>query len=167
MKKVFSYIAILMCIIIFGGCNALNRTPLTVTFTDISGALSTDHTIKITVGEEKDYENYYLDILVKADKLVNLTIFQEFSKDEQKQTISVGSEFVSLDEYKIFNMEEEQTDSMVGYADVLATTLVINSSADATLTFLAVVGENNNGSFNQIAKASKEYVLTVKAHTQN
>ena len=149
------------------GCEMRERTPLTVTFIDVSGALSTDHTIKISFAEEKDYEDYYIDILVKCDTDdVELTIFQEFASEEDKIKIILGKDggYVSLDEYKLFNMEEEQTDSMVGYVDALTTNLVVNSSKDATLTFLAVVGEKEQNNFKQIGAVSKEYTLNVKKH---
>ena len=167
MKKVCLYLFLTLCLILIMGCEMGERKPLTVTFMDVSGALSTDHTIKISFAEEKDYEEYYVDILVRCDTDdVELTLFQEFAKDEDKIKINIGtnSGFVSLDEYKIFNMEEEQTDSMVGYVDALTTNLVVNSSKDATLTLLAVVGEKENGKFKQVAEVSKEYTLNVKKH---
>lgn len=165
MKKyiVFS----LMCLsFMFAGCEMPKRQPLTVTFIDVSGALSTDHTIKISFAEEKDYEDYYIDILVKSDKNVELTLFQEFANDQDKikLNLTANGEYVSLDEYKLFNVEEEQTDSMVGYSDALVTNLVVNSNKDATLTFLAIIGEKKNEKFNKIAEVSKEYSLKVLKH---
>ncbi len=141
------------------------RQPLTVTFVDVSSALSTDHTINIKFSDEKDFEGKYVDILVKSDTDgVVLTLFQEFSSDKDKVSINLDKTtgFVSLDEYKIFNLENEQTDSMVGYGNVLTTNLVINSNKDATLTFLAVVGDKENGEFKKTAEVSKKYTLNVK-----
>lgn len=167
MKKLSLFMAICACFVFLTGCEIPERKPITVTFIDVSGALSTDHTIKISFAEEKDYEDYYIDILVRADKNVELTIFQEFASNEDKVGLNlIGGEYISLDEYKLFNVEEEQTDSMVGYSDALVTNLVINSNKDATLTFLAVVGEMNNGSFKQIAEVSEEYTLNVLKHTK-
>ena len=138
MKKLSLFMLICAFFMVFGGCDMSNRKPLTVTFIDVSGALSSDHTIKISFAEEKDYEDYFIDILVKADREVELTFFQEYASDEDKITLNVGNKYVSLDEYKLFNLEEEQQDSMVGYADALVTNLVVNSSDDAVLTFLAI-----------------------------
>ena len=56
---------------------------------------------------------------------------------------------------------------MVSYGDVLVTYLVVNSSNDANITFLAVIGEEENGSFKKIGEASKEYELHVLKHIQN
>lgn len=153
---------IFVCIGVFCGCSEGN--PLSVTFVDVSGAMSADHTISIKFGEEDAYKNKYIDILVKSEDDVELTLFQEFATDKDKVTLvlskSVG--FVSLDEYKLFNMEKEQTDSMVGYGDVLATNLVVNSNKETTLTFLAVVGDKENGEFKQTSLVSKEYTLKVR-----
>lgn len=167
MKKiVIYYLTVIMCVCVFSACQMRERAPLTVTFYDVSSAMSSDHTIKIQFAEEKDYEDYFVDILVKSDvKDIELTIFQEFSDKNDKTTIKIdaANKYISLDEYKIFNLESEQTDSMVGYSDVLQTTIVINSSKDATLTLLAIVGEKDGENFNQIAKVSNEYVLKVKS----
>lgn len=163
--KVSSFIAIILSAMFFVGCDLTDRQPLTVTFIDVSGAMSADHTISIKFSEEKDYEDYYVDILVKSDTdNVTLTMFQEFAKDDDKVNINLDNDgnFVSLDEYKLFNLENEQTDSMVGYGDVLSTTLVVNSNKDATLTFLAVIGEKNNGEFKQVREVSKKYTLRVR-----
>ena len=84
----------------------------------------------------------------------------------QNLNITKDNGYVSLDEYKLFNLQKEQTDSMVGYADVLSTTLVVNSNKDATLTFLAIIGENKDGEFNKIGEVSKEYTLNVKKHEE-
>ena len=141
------------------------RVPYTVTFIDVSSALSTDHTISIKFSEEKDFEEKYVDILVKSDTDgVELTLFQEFAKDKQKIYLNLdkSSGYVSLDEYKLFNLQKEQTDSMVGYVDVLATTLVVNSNKDAKITFLAVIGEKDDTGFKRIGEVSKEYELNVK-----
>lgn len=167
MKRICVYLFIILCLILVMGCEMIRRNPLTVTFIDVSGALSTDHTIKISFAEEKDYADYYIDILVKCDTDdVELTLFQEFARNQGKIKISIGKEsgYVSLDEYKLFNMEEEQTDSMVGYGDVLTTNLVVNSSKDATLTFLAVVGEKGENGFKRLNEVSREYTLNVKKH---
>ena len=166
MKKIaIYYLTVIMCACVFSACQMRKRAPLTITFYDVSSAMSTDHTIKIQFAEEKDYEDYYVDILLKSDTNdVELTIFKELSDKNDKTTIKIdnANKYISLDEYKIFNLESEQTDSMVGYADVLQTTIVINASKDATLTLLAVVGEKDGENFNQIAKVSNEYVLKVK-----
>ena len=159
MKKIFLIIMLVFCVSCTIGCQQNQRTPLTVTFIDVSGANSADHTIKISFAEEKDYEDYYVDILVKSSIETNLVIFQEFAKEEDKVSLSVGKEYISLDEHKVFNLEQEQTDSMVGYGDALQTTIVVNSSKDATLTFLAVIGEKQEGQFKQIGIVSKEYTL--------
>ena len=166
MKKLSLVIVICACLVFIDGCEFPERKPLTVTFIDISGALSTDHTIKISFAEEKDYENYYVDILVKSDTNVELTLYQEFATAEDKIKLNLTSngEYISLDEYKLFNLEEEQTDSMVGYSDALVTNLVVNASNNATLTFLAVIGEKDNGNFKHIGEVSKEYILSVKKH---
>lgn len=156
---------IFVCIGIFCGCSVVERSPLSVTFVDVSGAMSADHTISIKFGDEDDYKDKYIDILVKSDDdNVELTLFQEFASDDDKVvlTLSKSSGFVSLDEYKLFNMENEQTDSMVGYGDVLATNLVVNSNKETTLTFLAVIGDKENGVFKQSAIVSKEYTLKVR-----
>jgi len=168
MQKIGLVIIFVFCFSFCVGCQNDTRTPLTVTFIDISGAMSTDHTIKISFAEEIDYEDYYIDILVKTnDQDVELTLFQEFASDEDKIKISLNKAdgYISLDEYKLFNMEEEQTDSMVGYGDALATILVVNSNKDATLTFIAVIGEKDNGNFKKIGEASQEYTLEVLKHT--
>ena len=160
---------IFMCLMI-SGCQVSSRQPLTVTFIDVSGAMSTDHTISIKFSEEKDYQNYYVDILVKSDTDdVELTIYQEFAKDDEKVKLNLNKQigYISLDEYKLFNLENEQTDSMVGYADVLSTTLVINSNKDATLTFLAIIGEKKDGEFNKIGEVSKEYTLKVRTNEKS
>ena len=168
MKKVCFYLFLTLCLILSMGCDAVNRKPLTVTFIDVSGALSTDHTVKISFAEEKDYEDYFVDILIKSDTDVELTIFKEFSRDEDKVKLSLKANggYVSLDEHKLFNLEEEQTDSMVGYGDALMTTLVINASKDANITMLAVIGENKGDGFSQIGAISKEYTLSVKKHIE-
>lgn len=150
---------------IFSGCDKSNKDKLSVTFIDISGALSSDHTINIKFGEEKDYEDKYIDILVKTDTDgVILTLFQEFAKQEDKIKLCLDKSmgYVSLDEYKLFNLEQEQTDTMVGYGDVLTTNMVINSNKDATLTFLAVLGDKDGDSFKQSKIISKEYTLKVR-----
>ena len=163
-KNCFCLILLCFCLM-FSGCLPLKRQPITITFTDISGALSVDHTVKISFAEEKDYNSFYVDILVKADREVELTLFQEFAKEEDKVTLKVNNNFVSLDEYKLFNLQKEQANSMVGYGDVLVTTLVINSSEDANLTLLAVIGESSEGQFKKVAEVSKEYKLKVLKHT--
>lgn len=162
-EKFCVFSLIFVCIGIFCGCSDGN--PLSVTFVDVSGAMSADHTISIKFGDEDDYKDKYIDILVKCeDNDVVLTLFQEFASDNDKVTLflSKSTGFVSLDEYKLFNMEKEQTDSMVGYGDVLATNLVVNSNKETTLTFLAVVGDKENGDFKQTALVSKEYTLKVR-----
>ncbi len=166
MKRVCFYLFLTLCLILAMGCDAIERKPLTVTFIDVSGALSTDHTIKISFAEEKDYEDYFVDILIKSDTDVELTIFQEFASEEDKVKLSLTANggYISLDEYKLFNLEEEQTDSMVGYGDALMTTLVINASNDAVVTLMAVVGEKDGGNFKQIGIVSNEYSLGVKKH---
>ena len=168
MKKILGFVLLFMVLILCGGCNLPQRQPLTVTFIDVSGAMSTDHTIKVSFAEEKDYEEKFIDILVKADRDVELTLFQQFAKDNDKIVLNITKDmgYVSLDEYKLFNLEEVQTDSMVGYGDALETTLVVNSNKDATLTFLAVLGEKEDGNFKQIREVSKEYVLQVKEKTE-
>lgn len=169
-KKICVFALILVCICIFCGCSINERTPLSVTFVDVSGAMSADHTIAIKFGEEDNYKDKYIDILVKSDNDdVELTLFQEFASDNDKITLTLNKStgFVSLDEYKLFNMEKEQTDSMVGYGEVLATNLVVNSNKEATLTFLAVVGDRENGEFKQTALVSKEYTLKVRKKAKN
>lgn len=156
--------------ITFCACSSQTRIPLTVTFVDVSGALSADHTISIKFSDEKDFEEKYIDILIKSDTDdVELTLFQEFASDEDKVTISLSKStgYVSLDEYKLFNLEKEQTDSMVGYGDALATTIVVNSNKDASLTFLAIIGEKQDGEFKKIGEVSKEYTLKVKQKQNN
>ena len=167
-KKTINFILIIS-LFLFSACQSITRQPLTVTFIDISGAMSTDHTITIKFSEEKDYEDYYIDILVKSDTdEVELTIFQEFAKDDEKIKLSLSKDdgYISLDEYKLFNLEKEQTDSMVGYGDVLTTTLVVNSNRDATLIFLGVIGEKSGEEFDKVAEVSKEYTLSVKKKVQ-
>ena len=163
MKKLLLFALLFISLVICGGCDMSTREPLTVTFIDVSGAMSTDHTIKVSFADEKDYEEKYVDILVKADRDVELTLFQQFAKDNDKIVLNITKDmgYVSLDEYKLFNLEEVQTDSMVGYGDALETTLVVNSNKDATLTFLAVLGEKEEGNFKQIREVSKEYTLNV------
>lgn len=153
--------------VIMTGCGLQNRLPLTVTFVDISGALSADHTIQIKVGEEENFKDKYFDILIKSDTNVKLTIYKEFSASEDKINLSLNKNdgYVSLDEYKIFNLQKEQGDSMVGYGDVLTTNLVINSDKDASLTLIAKVGDKKDGKFEEIAQISKEYTLKVKKKT--
>ena len=168
MKKICVCLVICAFCIFMAGCEVEKRKPITVTFIDVSGALSTDHTIKIAFAEEKDYENYFIDILVKSDTDLKLVLFQEFSsKDDRVEVdLKANGEYVSLAKYKLFNLEEEQTESMVGYKDALTTNLVVNSSKDANLTFLAVVGENKDGEFKQVGKVSKEYSLAVLKHIE-
>ena len=173
MVKVIKNIGIIIligfCTIMFSACTS-ERTPLSVTFIDVSGAMSTDHTINIKFSQEDDYKDKYVDILVKSDTDgVELTLFKEFSSDDDKIKIKLDkiTGYVSLDEYKLFNLEKEQTDSMVGYGDVLATNLVVNSNKEATLTFLAILGEKENGEFKTISEISKTYTLKVLKHTQN
>ena len=164
-RCIFVFMISVFAGLILSACDDLSRNPLTVTFIDVSGAMSTDHTIKIQFAEEDDYKDYYIDILVKSDTDdVKLTLFQEFAKDDDKVNLNVGSEYISLDEYKLFNMEKEQTDSMVGYGDVLSTTLVVNSNKDATLTFLGIIGEKKDGEFSKVGEVSREYTLNVKKH---
>lgn len=168
LKVLFMLFAI-CCVIFSCGCSS-SRTPLSVTFIDVSGAMSADHTINIKFSEEKDYKEKYVDILVKSDTDgVELTLFQEFASDDDKIKLKLDKStgYVSLDEYKLFNLEKEQTDSMVGYGDVLATNLVVNSNKEATLTFLAILGEKENGEFKTISEISKTYTLKVLKHTQN
>lgn len=164
-----SFVVLIMSFVLFlTACSQVDRAPLTVTFIDISGAMSADHTISIKFAEEKFYEGKFVDILVKSDTDgVVLTLFQEFSSEEDKVVINLEkSIYVSLDEYKLFKLENEQTDSMVGYGDALATNLVINSNKDATITFWAVVGDKENGNFKQTGLASNEYTLKVKKKTE-
>lgn len=160
------YVLVVILVAMLTACDVVDRKPLTVTFIDVSGAMSADHTISIKFSEEKDYEDYYIDILVKTDTNdVTLTIFQEFASDDDKVTLNldVDDGYISLDEYKLFNLEQEQTDSMVGYGDVLSTTLVVNSSREATLTFLAVIGEKDeDDGFKKVGEVSKEYTLKVR-----
>lgn len=165
MKKISFLVFILFSSFSFFACESIERKPLTVTFVDISGAMSTDHTIKISFAEEKDYENYYVDILVKADKEVELTLYQEFASEKDKTTLTVSNSYISLDEYKLFNLQKEQVDSMTNYSDALATNLVINSDKDATITLLAVIGEEQDGKFKQKNVISQEYKLNVLKHT--
>lgn len=168
-KNIGIIILICFCTIMFSACTS-ERTPLSVTFIDVSGAMSTDHTINIKFSQEDDYKDKYVDILVKSDTDgVELTLFKEFSSDDDKVKIKLDkiTGYVSLDEYKLFNLEKEQTDSMVGYGDVLATNLVVNSNKEATLTFLAILGEKENGEFKTISEISKTYTLKVLKHTQN
>lgn len=164
MKRVYFLLFLICFCFIFSGCELTKRQPLTVTFIDISGAMSTDHTIKISFTEEKEYEEYYIDILVKANKNTQLTLYREFASKEEKITLNVGENYVSLDEYNLFNLKQEHNDSMVGYGNVLATNLVINSSENAKVTFIAVIGEKKDGNFNQIAAVSNEYNLQVLKH---
>lgn len=168
MKNILGFILLFITIILCGGCNLPQRQPLTVTFIDVSGAMSADHTIKVSFADEKDYEEKFVDILVKADKDVELTLFQQFSKDNEEVVLNLTKDmgYVSLDEYKLFNLEEVQTDSMVGYGDALETTLVVNSNKNATLTFLAILGEKEEGKFKKIGVVSKEYTLQVKEKTE-
>ena len=166
------FAVILICAFSFFliSCEKATRTPLTVTFIDVSGAMSEDHTIAIKFSEEKQYEDYYIDILVKTDTDdVTLTLFQEFAQDDDKVNIHLNKEdgYISLDEFKIFNLEKEQTDSMVGYGDVLAPTLVVNSNREATLTFLAIIGEKKDNKFEKVGEVSKEYTLKVRKKTQD
>ena len=166
-KNVF---LLIISLFLFSACEVVDRKPLTVTFIDVSGAMSADHTITIRFSEEKDYNDYYVDILVKSDTDdVELTLFQEFAKDDEKIKLSLSKDddYISLDEYKLFNLEKEQTDSMVGYGDVLTTTLVINSNKEAVLTFLGVIGQKNENEFIKVAEVSKEYTLTVKKKVQD
>lgn len=167
MRKILVFILFGMFLLV--GCNAKERFPLTVTFVDVSSALSTDHTVSVKFAEEKDYEEYYIDILVKSDTDdLTLKIFKEFSLPEENVVLSLNknSGYISLDEYKIFNLEEEQTDSMVGYVDALTTTFVVNANKDANITLLAVVGEKENDTFKTKAVISKEFVLEVKKHVE-
>ena len=164
-KNIGIIILVCFCAIMFSACTS-ERTPLSVTFIDVSGAMSADHTISIKFSEEKDYKEKYVDILVKSDTDgVELTLFQEFASDDDKIKLKLDKStgYVSLDEYKLFNLENEQTDSMVGYGDVLATNLVVNSNKEATLTFLAILGEKVEGKFKKSAEISKEYTLQVRA----
>lgn len=169
MRKIFSLVLLFLVLIMCGGCELPQRKPLTVTFVDVSGAMSTDHTIKVSFAEEKDYKEKFIDILVKTDKDVQLTLFQQFAKDDDKIVLNITKDmgYISLDEYKLFNLEEVQTDSMVGYGDALETTLVVNSNKDATLIFLAVLGEKEDGSFKKVGVVSKEYILNVKEKTDS
>lgn len=168
--KIWAILCIAMVSIIVCGCEKPTRTPLSVTFSDVSGAMSTDHTVNIKFSEEKDYEKKYIDILVKSDTDgVELTLFQEFASDDDKVKLKLNKAtgYISLDEYKLFNMEKEQTDSMVGYGDVLSTNLVVNSNKEATLTFLAIIGDKQNGEFKRTATVSTEYTLKVRKHIKD
>jgi len=165
LKKVINIFVLLITVLVFYGCEKQLRVPYTVTFIDVSSALSTDHTISIKFSEEKDFEEKYIDILIKSDTDdVELVLFQEFAKEEDKIKLNLNKNlgFVSLDEYKLFNLEQQQTDSMVGYADVLSTTIVLNSNKDAKITMLAVLGDKEENKFKKIGEISKEYVLEVK-----
>ncbi len=56
---------------------------------------------------------------------------------------------------------------MVGYGDVLTTNLVVNSNKDATLTFLAIIGDKENDTFKKTGEVSNEYTLKVKKHVKD
>ena len=164
LKKITICVIGVICVLVCSACK--QRAPITVSFYDISGALSSDHTIKIMFAEEKDYEELCVDILLKSNKDTMLIVFKEFGEEKVSINLKAG-ETVSLDEYMIFNLSKEQTESLVGYGDVLTTTIVINSSANAKLTFKAVVGEKENNQFKQKHSISKEFELNVMAKNQN
>lgn len=165
LKKIaIYYLVVVLSVCVLSSCQ--ERKPITVSFYDISGAYSPDHTIKIMFSEEKDYENLYVDILLKSDKDTTLVIFPEFGENKVTLSLTAGKT-VSLDEFMLFNLEEEQTESMVGYSDVLTTIIVINSSQNAKLTLQAIVGEKENNQFKQKYIVSQEYTLDVMAKGSN
>ena len=91
-------------------------------------------------------------------------LISNYSFSEEQAEAIVMLQLYRLTNTDIFALKQEQQDSMVGYGDVLATTLVINSSLNANLTLLAVIGEKQDGGFKRISQVSKEYNLNVLKH---
>lgn len=164
MKFKYKIIAILCLLtLMFSACNQ-EGNALSVSFSNATGAGSTDMVLAVLYEEEKDYKEKYTDLYVKSDT-ENLTIK---IKKELSDFVSIKLE--NKDTYysltKLISNAKIENIAYTKYKDALSVNYIINCEQDCNLTFKAVVGTKaeNGLSLLDVIDASKEFTLAVKKH---
>lgn len=162
MKKLLS--VVLLALLILTGCQ---RKPLSVTFYNITGAKSTDATVDIKFGEENDYKDSYVDILIKpSEDNLSLKVKKEYT-DFSDITLEKSDTWYSLT-VLINRANGITTDGYEKYQEVSELIYIFNSSKDVSVNLKAINGaveEATGGGYLLVnwKDISKEFKLDIKA----
>lgn len=154
MKK-FKLIAVILLIgCCMGACQ--QRTPMTVTFGDITTSGSTDTTFKVNYATETEFKNLYTDLLIRCETgETKLQIAKEY---EEFITILIpDSSWHSLTALIKSAQGEYGKETYGLYKDTVSVTYIINSEENTKVSFKAVVGTvEKNSSGGQLLMNKKE-----------
>lgn len=134
---------------------------------EITTAGSRDYAIKVCFYQDKRIEDKYVDIQVKANKMAELSMWEENS---EKITISFDDydEWRSLTTLISIGEGKEGEEEFERFKDIAAKTYIFNSDEPVNLTLRVVVGEveDNTSGNGQILVGSevisKQFTLKIK-----
>lgn len=166
MKK-FLCVIIVACVFVLCGCNSADA--ISVSFSNITGAASTDNTVAVYFAEEKSYKEKYVDVLVLGE-IDSLTIM--IAKENQDfVTIVLPKKDVwySINALIATANEEQGAETYPKYSDVSSQVYIIRSNVETTLKFKACTGTvEKNATGGQLlatrADASKVFELKLKKY---
>ena len=131
---------LLTCLLILSACDGQNA--LSVSFSDATSSGSTSKLIKVVYQEERDYEDKQTDILIKSGTdNFTFTITRELG---ESYTLNLPSSQTYYSLTKLIADRNLKTASFINYTDALSVSYILTSQGEGELTFLAIVGEDNN-----------------------
>lgn len=133
-----------MCACVMGGCTKAEFSPISINFSNITGAKSSYHTISIKFLDEKVYDQNFVDVILTCGKSATLTMYKEYSSIEDKKVIKFNDENkeVSLASLNLLNYEKQENNK-INYKDAVNTNIIITSDTDVTITLKSVVYEKD------------------------
>ncbi|MBQ3494136.1 MAG: hypothetical protein IJA69_01835 [Clostridia bacterium] len=166
MKK-FLCVVFVVCAFVLCGCNSADA--ISVSFSNITGAASTDNTVAVYFAEEKSYKEKYVDVLVLGE-VDSLTIM--IAKENQDfVTIVLPKKDVwySINALVATANKEQGAETYPKYSDVSSQVYIIRSNVETTLKFKACTGTvEKNATGGQLlatrADASKVFELKLKKY---
>ena len=149
------------------GCNSAD--PISVWFSNITGAGSTDNTIVAYFAEEKSYKEKYVDVLISC-KIDNLTLsIAKENKDFVTIVLPKQDVWYSLSALMATGMGQDGSEIYEKYSKISSIVYIIRTNVDSKLFFKACTGTvEENASGGQLlatrSDASKIFTLDAKKY---
>ena len=163
MKKILCFFVCFLCglCIAVAGCESENMLR-TVSFTNVTGAGSDKHTVKVVFAQDKRVDEKYYDLQIKASGDLTISIGREM---EERRVISLNKEWQSLTTLLV---SEKDSETFVKGKDAVTLTYIFTSKQVGSVVFRAVVGgvEKNASGKGQIITSpevcSNEFVVDIR-----
>lgn len=163
-KQIKLFIIIGLSLFIFG-CESTNDIR-TAYFSNITSAVSSNNTIRVTLQSDKRVDEKFFDIQVRSNEEVSLQVYEE--NGTPINIFFDDTKWKSLTSLMLEGQGKAGTETFKKYSDVQSQTYIFVSSQEAELTFRLVVGEveeNASGKgyiLSNSKDVSKEFKIRLK-----